>query len=177
MAQIADTCTADQSLLSPVGFRFEVRKLPNFNPNVQSVILPGINLGTIPVPNPFSTIPLADTRLDFGALQITFLVDENMKSWEDIYNWLYGLGFPDDFSQYKDLSTTDSNNLAEDSGIFSDASLYILTNSYNLNLRMEFDQLFPTSLQGVSFNLTNSEVQTVDATATFAFRSYKLIRE
>lgn len=168
--------TAKQSLLNPTGFRFEVRKLPNFNPNIQSAVIPGISLNSIPVPTPFSDIQLPSTRLSYGTLQLGFLIDEDMKTWEDIYDWMYGLGFPDDFSQYTNLRNTDPRNTEKTSGYISDANLSILKNSYNLNFRIEFKELFPTDLTQVSFDLTGNE-ETLSCQATFAFRTFKLRRD
>ena len=36
-----------------------------------------------------------------------FLVDENMENYKTIYDWIYGLGFPETAQQFKDLNLTD----------------------------------------------------------------------
>lgn len=167
--------TAKQSLLNPVGFRFEIKDLPNFNPNVQEVNLPDMEIINITSPTPFSNIQVPGDKINFSPLSVRFLIDENMQSWQDIYNWIYGLGFPDEFGQYQNLIDS-SDNPGPHKGIVSEGNLYILTNSYNPNLRIIFKEIFPTALTQVQFSLIG-DIQTVSATATFIFRSFELLRD
>ena len=73
--------------LSPVGFNFNIRKLPNTNYFVQAANLPGVQLGETPLATPFHQIPTPGDRVTYGELAITFKVDENMKT---ILNYTIG---------------------------------------------------------------------------------------
>ena len=82
------------SYLSPVGFRFSVQKLPAVNYFCQSANIPGISIGQIDLPTPTSTGYLAGDEVAFEELTISFVIDENMKNWLSIYDWIISLGVP-----------------------------------------------------------------------------------
>ena len=58
------------------------------------VNIPGLQLGNATQLTSLRDIPLPGTKLDFGDLILTFLVDEKFENYEEIYTWLRGLGFP-----------------------------------------------------------------------------------
>ena len=47
----------NQNMLSPVGFSFHIKKLPEFNFFVQNVTLPGVSFPVIEQPTPFKAVP------------------------------------------------------------------------------------------------------------------------
>ena len=49
---------SNPQFLSPVGFNFSIRKLPNVNYFAQSINLPGVQLGETILPTPFIAVPL-----------------------------------------------------------------------------------------------------------------------
>jgi hypothetical protein len=91
------------------------------------------------------------------------------------------MGFPDNFDQYKDLVDGDpkigrNKRIPSGSGVFSDATLMILTSSKNPNLEITFVDLFPISLSQLVFDTTNSDVQYLDAVANFRYRKYNITK-
>ena len=79
---------------------------------------------------------------EFGTLQITFKVDEDLANYLEIWNWLIKLGFPESFEQYAQLGNL---NTGVGNGPVSDATLSILNSSMSTNLQVDFINLFPTS--------------------------------
>ena len=45
-------------------------------------------------------------KLTYAPLDIRFRVDEDMSNYLEIYNWMTGLGTPEDIKQYKSLNET-----------------------------------------------------------------------
>ena len=45
---------------------------------------------------------LPGTTLNYSALNMTFLVDENLENFEEIHGWIRGLGFPESYTEYAD---------------------------------------------------------------------------
>ena len=75
-------CQPDnKNFLSPVGFQFSIQKLPHVNYFCQSANIPDITLSQTELNNPFVNLPSPGTKLTFGALDITFRVDEDMKNY------------------------------------------------------------------------------------------------
>ena len=166
-----NTQPANKSFLSPIGFRFSVQRLPHVNYFCTAATIPDISLSeTTPVSNPFNTLPVPGDKLTFGAFTLTFRVDEDMKNFIEIYDWLTGLGYPDNFDQSKAFGRT-----KEDKGnIYSDGSLIVTTAAMNPNLEIKFVDLYPTSLSSLEFSIENTDIEYLTAQVTFNYRKYEL---
>lgn len=164
--------TANKNFLSPLGFKFVLTRLPNIEYYCQSISLPGLSIGTTAFPNPFIKIPVAGTQLSSGNLSLTFKVDEDLRNYREIYDWLVGLGFPDNYGEYKALV---EQPIVSDRGIRSDGSLVVLTSSKHPHHEIRFYELFPVSLSGMRFDATLSDVQYIEATVEFSFRKFDLL--
>lgn len=162
------------NFLSPLGFNFSLKKLPQTMYFIQSVNLPSMALGQFDIPSPFTRIPQPGTHLDFGDFTMSFRVDEDMRNYREIYDWLIGLGFPDNFDDYKSLKDSELPGSGE--GVFSDATLTILTSAMNPNIEIRFRDMFPISLDSIDFNYSGVDVDYVAATATFKYRRYEIVQ-
>ena len=165
MAKVYTDQPENINYLSPVGFRFQIENLPNTNWFLTSVNLPGITLGEIEHPTPFMRAAQPGNDLTFDPLAITFLVDENLENWRELYDWLIGLGFPEQYEQYKTRKET--------SGTLSDATLVILNSNMTPNYRIIFKDLFPTSVSEVLFDSASPDIEGIKATATFRYLNYE----
>lgn len=159
------------SFLSQLGFRFQLKKAPNLNFFVQSVEMPGLSLDQANVDTPFTKVPYPGTRLTFDNLRVTFKVDEDMKNYLEIFNWLKGIGFPDNFDQYRGPSM---RKPVLNDNIFSDISLTILTSAMNPNISIDFYDCFPVDLSGFSLDSSSADVEYISATVTFAIRRFEV---
>ena len=159
------------NFLSPLGFRFKLARAPNLNFFVTNATLPNISLGSITVPTPFKFIDIANNKLDYGDFQLTFMLDENMESFYELYNWMVALGFPDNFDQYKGLKNAPKGSKET---LVSDATLTILTSDMVPNIEVQFEDLFPTSISEINFTVNDTDVNYVTMTATFKYRIYRV---
>jgi len=180
-----------QDYASPTQFKFSILKLPKVEYFCTSVNIPGITLGgTMSQPTPLKDIPLPGDKLTYEALKMTFLVDENLENFQEIHGWLVGLGFPRDYSEFRNLvSAGDDRFPAKNQsistepgkvkygtpnigGIYSDATLTILTSKNNPQLEVRFRNVFPTSLTGLDYNQQATDVDYLTATVTFDYEIY-----
>jgi len=93
------------------------------------VRLPGINLGTASQSTKLRIIDIPGTELVYEDFIMDFLVDEDLKNYMIIHNWLTGLGFPQSMEQFKNL--TEDEDLKEDEKLqFCDGTLHILDSNY-----------------------------------------------
>ena len=67
------------SYLSPVGFRFSVKKLPAVNYFCQAANIPGLSTTAIPIDLPVSRMYVEGLKPEFEDLTIRFVVDEYIK--------------------------------------------------------------------------------------------------
>lgn len=169
------------NFLSPLNFKFTIKKTPTTNYFVKAINLPEVGFNSTDIPNPFVKLPFPSHALNYGTLRLQFGVDEDMANYLEIHNWLVGLGFPDNFDQYKNLVDNEikigrNKTIPSGSGVFSDATLMILTSAKNPNIEITFVDLFPTSLGQLVFDTTNTTVNFIDAVATFRFRKYNIVK-
>jgi len=171
---------ANKNFLSPFGYKFSIKKTPTMNWFVQSVVLPSVNLNRTTIPTPFIQLPIPGDHIEFGNLEVTFRVDENMDNYLELYNWMQSLGFPDNFDQYKNIApkmrgalSGNSDSLTGDS-IYSDATLLILSSNMNPITEITFIDVFPVGLSQLSFNSQLTDVQYIEATVTFTHRKFNI---
>lgn len=163
--------TANKNFLSPLGYKFVITRLPNVDYFCQSISFPSISLNTTSFPNPFQKIPLAGTELSYGNMSITFKVDEDLRNYKEIYDWMLALGFPESYAQYKALA---EKSVVDAQRIKSDASLVILSSSKNPKHEIKFVDAFPVGLTGMKFDSTTTDIPYLEATADFAFNFFVL---
>ena len=89
---------------SPIQFRFKCTKLPEVEFTCQTANIPGISLGSATQPTPLVDVAIPGDKLSYQSLDISFLVDENLNNYKEIHDWLVGLGFPQNYTQFQDLA-------------------------------------------------------------------------
>jgi len=176
----------------PTKFRFSIIKLPKVEYFCTAANIPGITLGNASQPTPLKDLPIPGDKLDYDNLTIQFLVDENLENYREIHGWLTGLGFPKDHSQFRALqgagsdrypTTTDTGLNSElgrikkptqdDGGLYSDATLFVLSSKNNANLEIRFRDIYPISLSGLDYNQQETDIQYLTANVTFAYKIYE----
>lgn len=167
---------ANLNPLSPNGYMFTVQRLPELSYFCQEVSLPAITLPEATQLNPFSKIALAGDQIDFDTLRVQFLIDEKMENYRAIHDWIVGLGFPENNSQYTEViegaALFGANEVAKS---YSDATLVILGNN-NMPIQViQFADCVPESLESITFTSTNQDVQYLIGSATFRYTYYKFI--
>jgi len=171
MSALDNTTPENRNFLSPLNFRFQIKKAPNVNFFVQKVNIAPISIKPAITATPFVNIPFPGEHIDYDALSITFKVDEDLQNYLEIHNWLKALGKPKDFSEYADLANNPSYT---GDGIYSDISLTVLTSDKAPNYETIYVDAFPISLSGLTFNTTDSDVNYLEASASFKYTYYDI---
>jgi hypothetical protein len=177
---------------SPTQFKFQMSKLPKVEYFCTAANIPGIDMPFSDQKTPLADIPLPGEKVNFEALNVTFIVDENLENYKEIHGWLMGIGFPKDYSQTRELlgagadrfPTTTGANLQTDpgkvkygptaiGGIYSDATLLILSSKNRPVTEVRFSEVFPTALSGLQYSQTATDVEYLTATVTLQYRLYE----
>jgi hypothetical protein len=108
-------------------------------------------------------------HITYGELEVVFKINEDMTNYLEIFNWITALGFPDDFKQFKSIK---SKTISSGDGIFSDATLSILSSAMNPTTQIFIQDLFPISLSPVTVDTRDTSIDHVEATASFRFQNY-----
>ena len=175
---------------SPTQFKFQIQKLPKVEYFCTSVNLPTVSISEVKQPTPFVDVPLPGTTLSYGALNMTFLVDENLENFEEIHGWIRGLGFPESYSEYAggldagaDRAPSSQGSVSTEPGkvrfgapsqqaYFSDATLIVLTSKNNPIKEIRFRDVYPTNIGELQYDQQATDVQYLTSTVTFNYRGY-----
>jgi hypothetical protein len=109
----------------------------------------------------------------YSDLIIKFKVDEDLKNYLEIHDWIRALGKPN-FSEYKALIDNEKTNPINDTGRFSELSLMILNSAHGSNYEMVFETAFPYNISGLEFDSGKETVDYIEATAAFKYVKYEL---
>ena len=169
MSKITNTQPSNLNQLSVVGFEVNIARLPNVEFFCQRVNVPGVILGETAEANPFMNTPLEGDTLTYESLTISFILDEDIQNYIEIYNWLTAIGFPKDYTQFAGLRRTENFPTQTDS-LYSDIDIMLLTNKSNVNYKISFHDIFPTSLSSLNFDVTTTTLDPIIVDATFNFR-------
>jgi hypothetical protein len=182
-----------QDYASPVQFRFKITKLPKTEYFVQTANLPSITLDEVSQSTRLQTIKMPGSTLSFGPLDLSFLVDENLDNYKELHDWIIGIGFPQSHDQFKNLQTAGQDRfprstagavvpgvrtpqpLAE-GGIYSDATLTILNSKNIAKTEIRFQNVYPTSLGSLSYDIKLSDVDYLQAQASFGYMYYDIVQ-
>lgn len=155
-----------QNYLSPVEFRFVINRLPYTEFFTQGANVPGLSLNPAEMSTPFKTLYFSGDKINYNEFNINVRVDENMNNYQEIFNWMIGMTFPESFDQYA--------NLTAGAGLYSDATLMIMTSGKNPNIQIVFKDIFPISLADIQLNTTTSDIDFATCDITFKIGGYEI---
>lgn len=176
MSDLVPTTPVNTNLLHSNKFILSFSRLPNMQYFCQGVPLPGVSMGEGIRATPFVDLYVPGDKLIYDMLAITFMVDEDLKSWIEVHDWMRGMTFPTDFIEYARLGKMVPNSAQTQlKPQYSDASLVILDSNQNSNYRVKFRNCFPTSLSAIQFSTTGmGPGETMTADATFRYDYYDI---
>ena len=102
----------NRNFLSPVGFKFALKRSPKTAFFCNQANIPDLTLGIAEQPTYLRNIPTPGDKLEFGDLNLRFLVDEDLGNYMELQNWLRGLGFPESTEEFAELEERDPMNQA-----------------------------------------------------------------
>lgn len=167
------TCPIPSNInpLASNGFMFSINKLPDLSYFCQEVNLPDLSLPIAEGYTPLSNTPMPGDKINFGDLQVTFLIDEEMNNYMGIHNWMVGLGFPQSHEQYRNFVNEQAAPSPLVAG-YSDGTLAILGASNRAVRVIRFVDLVPTSLQSLLLQSTVNETVYLAGVASFQYTYY-----
>ena len=167
--------SAVTTYLKPNSFRFQIAKLPNITYTCQSANLPPLQLGAAIQASPFVDIPHPGDKINFGDFTIRFLINEDMSNYKELYDWIVSMGVPSRGEQWGYLGNRASAFNAEKyQSNFSDASLIILNSNNNPVVKLNFQDLFPVSIEGLDFDLTTAGMEYFIGIAAFRYKLFTI---
>ena len=171
------TPLTNRNFLSPVGFKFSLKRAPAVAFFCNQANIPSMDLGIAEQPSYLRNIPVPGDKIQFGDLTLRFLVDEDLKNFMEIQNWIRGLGFPESTQEFRDLQKgglLQGRYVQDKQNIYSDGTLQILTSNLVAKFNVNFKDLFPTSLTTLTFDATDTDIEYFTADVSFKYTIYDL---
>lgn len=174
---------ANQNFIAPSAFVLTMQSLPTVAFSCQTANIPNITLGqSTQFARVKDTFIPGDT-LTFGDLLITFLVDEDMVNYKALYDWMRNISGDIDTAEYESYvrSQPQQVNASQKTNLpiaptMSDATMTITNSANNANVEIRFKDMFPTSLEALQFDTTDTSVTYLTASCSFAFSYYDIVK-
>jgi hypothetical protein len=161
--------------LQPNKFVLNFSRLPNIQYFCQSVSVPGISLSEAVITNPFVDLYSPGEKPIYDLLNVTFIVDEEMKSWIEVHDWIRAMTFPTKFEEYQQLPRLSKNTVNRpEFPQFSDAAITIFSSSMKPYYRIKYYEAFPTTLSTFVLTAQEGPDSIITAGATFRYSYFDI---
>ena len=146
----------NRNFLSPVGFKFTISRIKGVDFFCQSANVPAVSMESAKQGTRFNAIPQPGDELYYEDLTLRFLVDENMKNWYQVHDWMREITTPyssKEFGYSRGEIESQNKGLKKRSDLAnwdnqwrSDCSLFILSSNYQPVAEFVFRDAFPINL-------------------------------
>ena len=167
----------NRNFLSPVGFKFSLKRAPGVAFFCNQANIPSMDLGIAEQPTYLRNIPTPGDKIQFGDLSLRFLVDEDLVNYMELQRWIRGLGYPEDMDEFRKLegeAVMPGNFGNSGDQIYSDGTLQILSSNLVPQFQVVFTDLFPYTLSTVTFDATDTDIEYFTADVSFKYTIYNL---
>lgn len=130
---------------------------PNAEFTIQTMILPDVSTTGAAFNSPSRNILVSADKIVYGDFECSFLVDEDLINYKEIYDWLY-------------------QQVDTDVGVDTrDLTLTILSSANNVTKQIKFIDAFPTSLSSLPFDITTTDVEYLTAVVSFSYSYFEIM--
>ena len=165
------TLTTNTSYLQPTGFKLVMdrRNYPNLEYFAQSIVHPGVSTPPAEVPyRNVSQLAFAGDKLEFTELSCTMIMDEDMKGYQEMLDWMNRIVQTPARSARQVLNNDAGSHEA-------DITISVLSSSNNVTRQIRYINAVPTSLGEVMFESTVGDIQYITYQVSFRFDYFNLI--
>lgn len=155
-------------------FSFSCSYIPDTVYHLQEANIPSISSSPIVHSTPLSPIYLPSDQLEWEPLVISFIIDEELANYRKMHDWLVSITTASDTFDLTLLKREDLLQGDRLGGGVTDATVTIRSNKHNPTARVQFHDLFPTSLSGIEFTTNTDTSSHLVCTAQFAYSTYDI---
>ena len=167
----------NRNFLSPIGFQFQINKMPGVDFFCQAANIPQIAMDPVAVPSVVNDYYMPGDEVKYEPLFVRFLVDENMKNWYQVHDWIRELGTPVTQKEFKYSrkglpSQWDPHGAGPTNDWKSDCSLKVLSSNYQTVGEFVFKDAFPISLTTLNFDASSADINYFTAEVQLRYDYY-----
>jgi hypothetical protein len=167
----ASTLTTNTSYLQPTGFKLVMdrRNFPNLEYFAQSVVHPSASTPTVDIPTArLTNAAFSGDKIDYSELSCTIIMDEEMKGYEEMLNWMERIVQTPARTARQVLNNDGSSHEA-------DITLSVLSSANNVTRQIRYANAVPVSISEVMFESTVGDIQYITFSVTFRFDYFTLV--
>ena len=170
-------------------FRIFLPIFPTTEWFVVSANIPGITMGQATQATPFVDMPLVGEKIDFENFDMTFIVDEQLKNYMEMYNWVKNIGFPysgeeqfnklaraDNLDREKKIRNPTSVGVGAaaaystgDRNLYTDIRLDILSSKNHTVANIIMYEAFPISMSSIEYSQQETDTNYATCAVSFAY--------
>jgi hypothetical protein len=178
MSRLLNSSTALNDQQSQQNYYFTIAKYPEVSYDIVDAAIPDISLGKMGIKTPYYEYKVTGTSLSFSELRLTFIVNEDLANYLQIYKWLMSLKefavLPD--SMLDEVAAINEKLSSYSASVKSDCQLHILTNKKNTQTIFKFVDCWPYSLGSINLSV-KAGVSTVVCNFSLTFDSFEIVSE
>jgi len=166
------TLTNNLNYLQPTSYKLRIDRenYPNLEYFAQSVTHPGMIMNPVEVPyKQLSGIPLTGAKLTYNELSANLILDENLSSYDEMYNWMRRLLTQEEIPAIK------RNFKTKVVPTYSDIVVSILSSHNNKTKQIKYIDCIPIALGDITFESTATGTEFVTFAISFRFSYFDLI--
>jgi hypothetical protein len=159
---MSNNLTSNISLFQPTGFKVIIdrKNYGNLEFFVQSVSHPGATNPAIETSyKRISSVPQPGGQMEYGELTMDVMLDEDMNSYTEMYNWMLRL---------VNIEQVVSRRVS-DQPTYADIKVIALTGHNNPNKTFTYVDCIPVAIGDIRFEAQNQSVEFVTFPASFRF--------
>lgn len=162
------TLTTNLNYLQPTAFKLSIdrKNYPNLEFFAQTVSHPSMTLAAADLPFRRANAYLAGDKLTFDELSATIILDEDLKSYIEMYSWMERI--------VEQNNRPATGRLEDAPPTTADITLSVLTSHNNGNKKFTYADCVPTSLGNINFEATVADVQYLTFPVSFRFTYFKI---
>ena len=141
-------------------FILEIPGAREMNYFIQGGEVPGLSMAGVDTPFTNASASVPSNRIEFDPLNLNFIVDEEWKNWEYLFNWMK-------------RARTGRESILE---TMSPLTLHLVNSNKNLNVQLQFVGAYPTFVSSIPLDTTAVDATPVTASVTFRYQDYTLVR-
>lgn len=157
------------NLLQPTSFKVIVdrKRYGTSEYYAQTVNHPSVSSDTATVPRSRANLHFPADKLTFGTLSITIMLDEELKAYTEMYEWMQRLVN----EPYKTRTFADSDQFPSS----IDITVAILSSHNNVIKKIKYVDCTLTDISDINFQATSGALPAMTYTASFSFSYFEVL--
>ena len=152
--------------------------------------IPGVSMGQGVQATSLIDMPIIGDKLTYDDFYATFIVDEQLKNYTEMHDWLINMGAPSFHQQFnaqarpdqfkrpqqtiKDIEVEGRIHADTDRDLYCNIDLFILSSKNNPLVKIQMIESLPTSLTNIEYSQAETDTSYAECTVTFAYSYFTI---